>query len=84
MNHLTRLTLGLALFAAMHSTGTAQKDRKEEVNTPPARGERLPDRLKEGDVAPDFSLPRVRGKGEVKLSSFRGKRPVVLIFGSYT
>ena len=32
----------------------------------------------------DFTLPRQSGKGEVTLSGFRGKRPVVLIFASYT
>jgi hypothetical protein len=57
---------------------------KAEVNTPAARGERIKDRLAVGAVAPDFSLPLVKGGGEVKLSSFRGKRPVVLIFASYT
>ena len=55
-----------------------------EINTPPARGERIKDRLAAGDVAPDFSLPLLKGGGEVALSSFRGKRPVVLIFASYT
>jgi hypothetical protein len=40
--------------------------------------------LKVGDPAPDFDLKRLDGKGRVKLSSFTGKRPVVLIFGSYT
>lgn len=40
-----------------------------------------------GDPAPDFSLPRL-GEPEtgerVTLSSHFGKRPVALIFGSYT
>ena len=40
--------------------------------------------LKVGNLAPDFNLKRLRGEGKVKLSSFKGKRPVVLIFGSYT
>lgn len=40
--------------------------------------------LKLGDVAPDFNLKRLDEKGTVKLSSFKGKQPVVLIFGSYT
>lgn len=48
--------------------------------------------LKVGDAAPDFELKRLPAEGEkkadppeqVKLSSFQGKRPVVLIFGSYT
>ena len=37
-----------------------------------------------GDVAPDFRLPTVDRKSAVQLSSFRGERPVVLVFGSYT
>ena len=44
----------------------------------------MQDRLKVGDVAPDFTLSLVKGKGEVTLSSFRDKKPVVLIFASYT
>ena len=58
--------------------------RPGEVNTPPARGERKPDTLRVGDPAPDFTLPDPTGKDTVTLSSFRGKKPVVLIFGSYT
>ena len=37
-----------------------------------------------GQEAPDFTLPRLKSSGEVTLSSFRGSRPVVLVFGSYT
>jgi hypothetical protein len=37
-----------------------------------------------GDVAPDFELPTLDGAARVRLSSFRGTRPVVLVFGSYT
>ena len=40
--------------------------------------------LRVGDEAPDFTLPRVDHKSEVQLSSFRGRQPVVLVFGSYT
>ena len=58
--------------------------RPGEVITPAAKGERLPDRLKVGEAAPDFTLPLVTGKGEVTLSTWRGKQPVVLIFASYT
>ena len=39
---------------------------------------------KVGDPAPDFSLRAADRKGLVRLSSFRGERPVVLVFGSYT
>jgi len=37
-----------------------------------------------GDIAPDFRLPTLDHQSAVELSSFRGSRPVVLIFGSYT
>jgi peroxiredoxin len=39
---------------------------------------------KAGDLAPDFSLSDVTGKMNVRLSDFRGKKPVALVFGSYT
>lgn len=58
--------------------------RAGEFITRPARGERHKDTLKAGDAAPDFTLSDPTGKRQVTLSSFRGKRPVVLIFGSYT
>lgn len=37
-----------------------------------------------GDHAPDFALTTVDRSETVRLSSFRGERPVVLVFGSYT
>lgn len=37
------------------------------------------DKLKVGDMAPDFTLPDLTGK-PVKLSEFRGKHNVVLAF----
>ena len=40
--------------------------------------------LTEGMPAPDFSLSTLDGKSRVALSSHRGVRPVVLVFGSYT
>ena len=40
--------------------------------------------LQAGDGAPDFNLATVDKKSQVRLSSFRGDRPVVLVFGSYT
>jgi len=41
-------------------------------------------RLKPGDAAPGFDLPTQDKKSRVRLASFRGREPVVLIFGSYT
>lgn len=40
--------------------------------------------LQVGDPAPEFSLPTADRKARVRLSSLRGHKPVVLIFGSYT
>jgi hypothetical protein len=37
-----------------------------------------------GQKGPDFTLPREDGKGEINLKDFRGQKPVVLIFGSFT
>jgi hypothetical protein len=37
-----------------------------------------------GDPAPDFELPGKDLPTPLRLSSFRGKQAVVLIFGSYT
>jgi hypothetical protein len=37
-----------------------------------------------GDVAPDFTLHDIEGKNSITLSSLRGKKPVALVFGSFT
>jgi hypothetical protein len=68
-----------ALFVALGAGGP-----DKEVVTPPARGERQKDKLRVGQPAPDFTLPVAVGEGKVTLSRFRGRKPVVLIFGSYT
>jgi peroxiredoxin len=39
---------------------------------------------KAGDLAPDFTLYDTSGKEAVTLSDFHGKKPVALVFGSYT
>jgi hypothetical protein len=65
---------------------------KSEINKrPPGGGGRppgLPAREdkgpKVGDVAPSFKLASLDGKEEFELKTFKGARPVVLLFGSYT
>jgi len=39
---------------------------------------------KRGELAPDFELTDVSGETLVRLSDFRGNKPVALIFGSFT
>jgi hypothetical protein len=41
-------------------------------------------KLAPGDPAPDFTLPTLDHKANVSLASFRGSKPVALVFGSYT
>jgi hypothetical protein len=50
----------------------------------PNRQQKPPRRSKANDMAPDFTLKTIDGKTSVKLSDFRGKKPVALLFGSYT
>jgi hypothetical protein len=80
--------MGAALCGLFLATGTgwAQKagSRPGEINTPPARSERYPEQLRTGAAAPDFTLPAATGTRTITLSSFQGKKPVVLIFGSHT
>ena len=38
----------------------------------------------EGAVPPNFNLQRMGSEERVELSSFKGKKPVALVFGSYT
>jgi hypothetical protein len=39
---------------------------------------------KAGDLAPDFELRDPDGENPVRLSDFRGVKPVVLVFGSFS
>lgn len=39
---------------------------------------------KAGDMAPDFELRDTDGQNAIRLSDFRGIKPVALVFGSFT
>ena len=39
---------------------------------------------KVGDMAPDFGLSDANGENALRLSDFLCKKPVALVFGSYT
>ncbi len=58
------------------------------VSQSPNHSGSVPGRSKQspqvGEPAPDFNLRTKDGTMQVQLSSFRGRRPVVIIFGSYT
>jgi hypothetical protein len=59
-------------------------ENQPEADSLLQRLRRGPDPVKAGDEAPDFSLKSADGKQVVTLSTFRGKKPVALVFGSYT
>jgi peroxiredoxin Q/BCP len=63
--------LGIVLALALASLPLAAQ--KAPANAPP------PTALKVGDIAPDFTLPAIDGS-RVTLSSFKGKKTVVLAF----
>lgn len=62
-------------------TGRTVRDQSDGRALIRARRDNHP---RTGEPAPDFELDRHDGSGRVRLSSFRGDRPVVLIFGSIT
>ena len=59
----------------------AMEWRNEELAWQLSQDPRSP---KVGDLAPDFELQDPEGNVSVRLSDFRGSRPVALVFGSYT
>jgi hypothetical protein len=92
------LTLGLACWAAEVSTAQ-QGPRKPRDPAAQAKmaesGHLMGPGVAEGKEAPDFELKllkaydlgiEIEGKPPetIKLSQFKGDKPVVLIFGSYT
>jgi hypothetical protein len=76
---IVTLSLVLTIFAGAvltrQSLAWRTKDRQSSGND---------GGTKVGEMAPTFTLMSLDGKGETDLASFRGKRPVVLFFGSYT
>lgn len=61
--------------------GKTVRDGRDGMALLRHRERRVP---KVGQLAPDFALKTPDGKRTIRLSSFRGKRPVVLVFGSLT
>ena len=78
MKRTTRVLFVMALLSAATFTFAQRAAQQRPGNLS------MPTRLQVGDAAPDFKLKTKDGSREVQLSSFKGKRPVVLVFGSYT
>ncbi len=72
------------LLAGDSAAAKKPNGKPGEVYAPAAREEFDEENLQVGDSAPDFTLPRSDGDGDVTLADFKGKKPVVLVFGSIT
>lgn len=75
------LTMGGCALLMLASAGIAQDGKQAERRRGGGRDDGA---LKVGDVAPLFTLKSLDGKKETDLKGFRGKKPVILFFGSYT
>jgi hypothetical protein len=69
----------LFLCAFVRAQPPAEADRKAMEGM--GRGEGT---LQPGDAAPDFDLRKTKSDERVSLSAFRNRKPVALLFGSYT
>ncbi len=82
------------MIAMSNMSGGSQRADSPVLSQPDARlggrkmvlrPEHKPDDApKKGDHAPDFTLRTLDGEDYVTLSDYRGDKPVVLVFGSYT
>jgi hypothetical protein len=75
---------GLAGAARLLDSGDQPRQRRAWRGAPPVARHRPEGSLMVGDPAPDFDLSIQGGKGRVRLSSFKNRKPVALVFGSYT
>lgn len=49
-----------------------------------AKIESVPASVIVGQTVPDFRMARADGSGHVRISDSKGKRPIFLVFGSWT
>ncbi len=61
-------------FRQMRTPNRQRREREPSADTAP----------QVGDDAPPFRLKSLDGKSETDITDFKGKKPVVLLFGSYT
>src|SRR5487761_1539877 len=78
---------GMVFTQLRHGRSNAPKDSPltmQDVIASPEYRNLMTAKVAEGDLAPDFELPRLDGSGTVRLGALAAERPVALIFGSYT
>jgi len=69
----TAVTAQPSPTSAQRKTPTERKQRRKEKQI-----------LFVGDLAPTFTLSSIDGKEKTNTDDFRGQRPLILFFGSYT
>ncbi len=89
MRYLVASVVAALIFAVLNTPTLQAQERGKQGQTRQGRPNwqrRMRDDKapKLGEVAPAFSLKSLDGKSEISLASFKAKKPVVLIFGSYT
>jgi tetratricopeptide (TPR) repeat protein len=72
-----------ALYTRLRLNKDAFREHREVIRLEAALAAAAPG-PKPHELAPDFSLPALAGADTVSLSGYRGKTPVVLVFGSYS
>ncbi len=91
---LASLSVLLLLSACAAPDSSTQQSSTQQSSTPQAgaphratpemsRRSRPPS-LQATEAAPTFKLSTLDSKGEVDLAGFKGDKPVLLFFGSYT
>ncbi len=81
------MTIPALILALGSAELLAQEDGDDSRRRQQGMRERMmrdDDAPKVGDVAPVFTIKSLDGKSETNLASFKGKKPVLLFFGSYT
>ena len=71
MKRMVSLGSAVLMMLAFLPFGALAQDQQPTITTT---------NLKVGDVAPDFTLPSDQGRSGVSLSSFKGKKNVILAF----
>lgn len=72
-----------AVYSGLNDSAAAQRESRQAAELDAAAAALQPG-PKLDQAAPDFTLPRSAGADRVSLHDFRGKSPVVLVFGSLT
>lgn len=73
----------LSVYTGLHLTANAVRERKALASVKSAADATTPG-PKLDEATPDFELANVVSGRKVSLRGFRGKSPVVLVFGSYS